>query len=89
MSDQHPYDVDHVALAEIERLREERMAQHRMLWLVLNEVGPVVIHPDAMQDYPGDDRALVVSAENPTTKAVSYSAGTAFGVEQQADGDQK
>lgn len=67
--------------AEIERLREERRALQRMAWLVIKKFGGCVLRRGDMEDYPGDDRITIITAENPTTKAVSYSAGV---VDQQA-----
>lgn len=46
----------------------------RLLWFILKSNGGYTLEYSDMEDYPGDDKALIERSDDPTTKAVTLTA---------------
>lgn len=46
----------------------------RLLWFILQSNGGYTLEYSDMEDYPGDDKALIERSDDPATKAVTLTA---------------
>jgi hypothetical protein len=76
-------DNRHEAMKDLARARkratraeQQRDEASRTLWFILNANGGFTLERDDLEDYPGADRAEIVSTKNDADGSVSLSAET-------------
>lgn len=70
--------------AEIGRLRSDLIERHRTLWLIVHSNGGYELDKAAMEDWPGDDLAVLATETEPETGNLLLAAYV-VGDEQKAD----